>query len=70
MCSERGALPDWIGYGWLIEHYGLTVAQPLRVQTAIGPTRTTLVSFGFVHLHPMINGNGRISRFLITTRSR
>lgn len=35
-------MPDWIGYRWLIERYGLTVTQPLRVETAIGPTRATL----------------------------
>jgi len=35
-------MPDWIGYRWLIEHYGLTVAQALRVETAIGPTRATV----------------------------
>jgi hypothetical protein len=27
--------------------------------------RAALISFGFVYLHPMIDGNGRISRFLI-----
>ncbi len=27
--------------------------------------RAALVSFGFVYLHPMVDGNGRISRFLI-----
>ena len=27
--------------------------------------RAALASFGFVYLHPMIDGNGRISRFLI-----
>ncbi len=25
----------------------------------------TLLSFGFVYLHPLIDGNGRVSRFLI-----
>jgi Fic/DOC family len=35
-------VPDWIGYQWLIERYGLTVTQPLRVETAIGPSRATL----------------------------
>ncbi len=27
--------------------------------------RAALVSFGFVYIHPMVDGNGRISRFLI-----
>jgi hypothetical protein len=27
--------------------------------------RAALVSFGFIYLHPMVDGNGRISRFLI-----
>ncbi len=35
-------MPDWIGYRWLIERYGLTVAQALRVETVIGPTRAIL----------------------------
>ena len=35
-------MPDWIGYRWLIERYGLTVTQPLRFETTIGPTRATL----------------------------
>jgi hypothetical protein len=32
-------MPDWIGYRWLIERYGLTVTQALRMETIIGPTR-------------------------------
>jgi hypothetical protein len=35
-------VPDWIGYRWLIERYGLTITQPLPVETAIGRTRATL----------------------------
>lgn len=35
-------MADWIGYRWLIEHYGLTLVQALRVETAIGPTRATV----------------------------
>ena len=36
-------MPDWIGYRWLIDRYGLTITQPLRViKTAIGPSRATL----------------------------
>jgi hypothetical protein len=34
-------VPDWIGYRWLIERYGLTVTQMLPVETAVGRTRTT-----------------------------
>jgi hypothetical protein len=34
--------------------------------TGVSPVaRAALASFGFVYLHPMIDGNGRISRFLI-----
>jgi hypothetical protein len=32
-------MPEAIGYRWLIERYGLTVVQPLHVETAIGPSR-------------------------------
>ena len=27
--------------------------------------RAAVISFGFVYIHPMVDGNGRISRFLI-----
>ncbi len=36
-------MPDWIGYRWLIERYGLTVAQALPVETAVGGTRATVL---------------------------
>jgi hypothetical protein len=36
-------VPDWIGYRWLIERYGLTVTQALPVETAIGGTRATVI---------------------------
>jgi Fic/DOC family len=32
-------MPDPIGYRWLIDRYGLTVIQALRVETAVGATR-------------------------------
>jgi hypothetical protein len=32
-------MPDWIGYRWLIDRYGLTVTQALRVETTVGSTR-------------------------------
>jgi hypothetical protein len=34
-------VPDWIGYRWLTERYGLTVTQTLPVETAVGRTRAT-----------------------------
>jgi hypothetical protein len=38
----------------------------LQRTTGVSPVaRAALASFGFVYLHPMIDGNGRISRFLI-----
>ena len=43
-------MPDWIGYRWLIERYGLTVTQALRVETAVGSTRAT-VSDGRTEQH-------------------
>jgi hypothetical protein len=38
--------PPSIGYGWLIDRYGLTVTQPRRIETVTGPTRNS-VSDGF-----------------------
>src|SRR5438270_12103619 len=35
-------MPDWIGYRWLIERFGLTVTQALRTETVIGSTRATV----------------------------
>jgi fido (protein-threonine AMPylation protein) len=38
----------------------------LKRTSGLSPVaRAALVSFGFVYLHPMVDGNGRISRFLI-----
>jgi Fic/DOC family len=34
-------VPEWIGYRWLIERYGLTVTQALPAETAVGRTRAT-----------------------------
>src|SRR5690349_1861620 len=33
-------MPEPIGYRWLLEAFGLSVTQPLRVETVIGPTRS------------------------------
>jgi Fic/DOC family len=35
-------MQDWIGYRWLIEHYGIAVTQALRAETLIGPTRASV----------------------------
>src|ERR1700732_4171 len=35
-------MPDWIGYRWLIERFGLTVTQALRTETLIGSSRATV----------------------------
>jgi hypothetical protein len=40
--------------------------ETLRRTQGLSPVaRAALASFGFVYLHPMVDGNGRISRFLI-----
>ena len=36
-----------------------------RTQGAAALVRAAVLSFGFVYIHPMSDGNGRISRFLI-----
>src|SRR6202521_4292016 len=35
-------MPDWIGYRWLIERFGLTVTQALWTETVIGSSRATV----------------------------
>ncbi|XKH61532.1 Fic family protein [Halomonas sediminis] len=37
----------------------------IRTQGAPSLIRAAVLSFGFVYIHPMVDGNGRISRFLI-----
>jgi hypothetical protein len=37
-------MPDWIGYRWLLGHYGVTIAQPLPIETAVGPSRTSVMN--------------------------
>jgi hypothetical protein len=42
------------------------LSELLRRTEGLSPVaRASLISFGFVYLHPMVDGNGRISRFLI-----
>jgi len=42
-------MPDWIGYRWLAERYGLRPVQPFRTSSAIGKSRSTVRENGFVH---------------------
>ena len=57
----------YIGPHWDDVPSILTGLRELLTRTAglSSVARAALVSFGFVYLHPMIDGNGRISRFLI-----
>ncbi len=34
-------MPDWIGYQWLIERFGLKVTEVVLVETVIGATRAS-----------------------------
>ena len=60
-------LVHYIGPHWDVVPSMLAGLQELVKRTAglSSVARAALVSFGFVYLHPMIDGNGRISRFLI-----
>ncbi len=42
----------------------------VRTQGASSVVRAAVLSFGFVYIHPMADGNGRISRFLINDTLR
>jgi hypothetical protein len=54
--------PHWDDVPALLE--GLR--ELLKRTSGLSPVaRAALASFGFVYLHPMVDGNGRISRFLI-----
>lgn len=35
-------MPDWIGYRWLADRYGLSTVQPLRTESAIARSRASL----------------------------
>lgn len=57
----------YIGPHWDAVPSILAGLRELLIRTAGLPpvARAALVSFSFVYLHPMVDGNGRISRFLI-----
>lgn len=54
--------PPWERAGELLD--GLRRSMT-RTAGASSILRASLASFGFVYIHPMIDGNGRISRFLV-----
>ncbi|MDB5772327.1 MAG: filamentation induced by cAMP protein Fic [Burkholderia sp.] len=58
---------DYIGPHWERAQEMLTGLQSTmaRTQGASSIVRATIASFGFVYIHPMADGNGRISRFLV-----
>ena len=41
--------PDWIGYRWLAARYGVSTVQALRIDSAVGRTRSTVREEGYVH---------------------
>jgi len=61
------AVVDYIAPHWEQTNYLLSgLAHFLeRSQGASSIVRAAVASFGFVYIHPMADGNGRISRFLI-----
>lgn len=42
-------MPDWIGYQWLAERYGVSPVQAFRTDSAIARSRATVREDGFVH---------------------
>ncbi|RYG45028.1 Fic family protein [bacterium] len=54
--------PHWDMIGQMLE--GLTAVKR-RTQGGNSLLRAAVLSFGFVYIHPLTDGNGRISRFLI-----
>lgn len=46
-------MPEWIGYRWLAEQYGVDAVQAFRTDSAIGKSRATVRENGYVHeLYP------------------
>jgi hypothetical protein len=40
---------DWIGYQWLVAHYGISPVQAFRTDSALARTRSTVREDGYVH---------------------
>jgi hypothetical protein len=54
--------PPWERAGELLDGLRCSMIKTVGVSSVL---RASLASFGFVYIHPMIDGNGRISRFLV-----
>jgi len=54
--------PPWERAGELLDGLRASMARTVGASSIL---RASLASFGFVYIHPMIDGNGRISRFLV-----
>jgi hypothetical protein len=54
--------PPWENVPTMLEGLRQVLKRTAGLSSVV---RAALASFGFVYLHPMIDGNGRISRFLI-----
>lgn len=42
-------MADWIGYQWLVVHYGISPVQAFRIDSALAKTRSTVREDGYVH---------------------
>lgn len=42
-------MADWIGYQWLVVHYGISPVQAFRTDSALAKTRSTVREDGYVH---------------------
>ncbi|WP_338911898.1 hypothetical protein [Mycetohabitans rhizoxinica] len=42
-------MPDWIGYRWLAEHFGVEAVQPLRIDSQLAKSRSTERVDGVTH---------------------
>lgn len=54
--------PPWERVGQLLDGLRSSMKKTVGVSSVL---RASLASFGFVYIHPMVDGNGRISRFLV-----
>jgi len=54
--------PPWERVGQLLDGLRSSMNKTVGVSSLL---RASLASFGFVYIHPMVDGNGRISRFLV-----